>query len=88
MCIRDRSVELSNDNGFFRFGRVAPGYYRVEVSLLGYRTQTDTVTVTDRGVRMDIRLEEAVNVLTQEVLVIGQNTETISGRLNLSLIHI
>lgn len=76
------AVEISNDHGFFRFGRLAPGQYRVEVSLLGYNTKTDTLTITDQGVRMDIRLEEAVTMLTREVVVMGQNTETISGRLS------
>ena len=75
-------VQISDDNGFFRFGRLTPGTYRLEVSLLGYRTHQDTLSLTEQGVRLDIRLETAVNVLTQEVLVMGQNTETISGRLS------
>lgn len=75
-------VEVSDDNGFFRFGRLAPGTYRLEVSLLGYQTHRDTLSLTEQGVRLDIPLEAAVNVLTQEVLVVGQNTETISGRLS------
>ncbi|WP_373514993.1 TonB-dependent receptor domain-containing protein [Persicitalea sp.] len=76
------AIEISNDNGFFRFGRLTPGQYRLEVSLLGYKPYSDTLTVTNQGLRLDIQLEEAVNLLTREVIVYGQNTETISGKLN------
>ena len=77
-----QEVEISNENGYFRFGRVAPGSYQLEVSTLGFKTYQITLVVLDQNVRLDIPLEEAVHVLTQEVVVMGQNTETISGRLN------
>ncbi len=75
-------VEISNDNGFFRFGKITPGTYFLDVSLLGYKKFADTLNITEAGLQLDIQLEEAVNVLTQEVVVFGQNTETISGKLN------
>ncbi len=75
-------IEISNDNGFFRFGKVEPGRYRLEVSLLGYKTYRDTLNVADQNIRLDIQLEEAVNMLTKEVVVFGRNTETVSGKLN------
>ena len=77
-----QAVEVSNDNGFFRFGRLTLGNYRLEVSSLGYKTRVDTLRITDQGVRFDIRLEESEGVLINEVMVVGQNTETISGKLN------
>ncbi len=76
------NVEVSNDNGFFRFGKVTPGRYVLEVSVLGYQNYIDTLVVDELGVRLDVEMQEAVNMLTREVVVYGQNTETISGKLN------
>ena len=75
-------VEVSNDNGFFRFGKIAPGRYRLEVSMMGYKTEADSLVVAEAGSKLDIGLEEAVNMLTKEVVVYGQNNEIISGKLN------
>ncbi|MPR32148.1 TonB-dependent receptor [Cytophagaceae bacterium SJW1-29] len=76
------AIEISDDNGFFRFGKLTPGQYRLEVRLLGYKTYIDSLDLTNQPIRLDIRLEEEVSVLSREVVVIGRNTETVSGRLN------
>ncbi len=75
------AVEISNDNGFFRFGNITPGQYRLEVSSLGYKPRVDTVTVANAGLKLDIRLEEAGGVLINEVTVVGQTTD-VSGKLS------
>ena len=75
------AVEISNDNGFFRFGKITPGRYRLEVSSMGFKPRVDTLTVTDEGLKLDLRLDEAGGVLINEVTVTGQNSD-VSGKLS------
>ena len=75
------AVEISNDNGFFRFGKLAPGAYRLEVSSLGYQSRVDTLTITNAGLKLDIVLEQAGGRLINEVTVVGENAD-VSGKLS------
>ena len=49
---------------------------------MGYEVYADSLSVGEQGRRLDIGLEEAVSVLDKDVVVYGQNNETVSGKLN------
>jgi outer membrane receptor protein involved in Fe transport len=61
-------------NGSFRINSISPGTYTVELSLIGYKTTqvTGTLIETGRTKNLDIRLEETVLTLEQDVVIIGE----------------
>ncbi len=71
---------LSDDDGNFVFKRIAPGNYEIVISLEGYETIHQSVTVTKQTVSLSIQLKVSVKEL-EEVTVVsakGQNQKTIS----------
>lgn len=68
--IKDRNRgTLTNNRGEFAFNKLAPGTYTVQVSLMGYETTEQTVTVTaDKNAVVTIRLAASDKQL-QEVEV-------------------
>ncbi|NWG28825.1 MAG: TonB-dependent receptor [Ignavibacteriaceae bacterium] len=61
-------------NGSFRINSISPGTYTVELSLIGYKTTQVTGTLIESGrtKNLDIRLEETVLTLEQDVVIIGE----------------
>ncbi len=69
--------ELTNDNGVFEFNNVPNGPNAIEVSFLGYQSQTKTVIISQRTplVQVHFILEEEIENL-EEVTVSGKSNET------------
>jgi outer membrane receptor protein involved in Fe transport len=63
----------SDLNGNFRIERITAGSYTVEVSLIGYKTlqYTGTIIEPNKTKHLDIKMEETVLTLEQDVIVIG-----------------
>ncbi|MBA4250641.1 MAG: hypothetical protein C0425_05100 [Chlorobiaceae bacterium] len=64
----------SNFDGDFKIENINPGTYTIEVSFIGYTpiNFTGIQIQADKSRRLDVKLEETVLSLGQEVLVIGQ----------------
>jgi outer membrane receptor protein involved in Fe transport len=61
-------------NGNFRINSINTGNYTVEISYIGYKTMQFTGTKIEAGKtkQLDIKLEESVLTLSQDVIVIGE----------------
>jgi len=64
----------SDINGNFNIKNISIGNYNVDVSLIGYKTFqfTGTKIEADKTTRLDVKLEETVLTLEQDVVVIGE----------------
>jgi len=60
-------------NGVFRIKEINPGKYNLDVSLIGYKTfqYTGIEIEANKTKQLDIKLEETVLTLDQDVIVIG-----------------
>ena len=60
-------------NGNFKIDNISVGSYNVDVSLIGYKTFqfTETKVENNKTTRLDVKLEETVLTLEQDVVVIG-----------------
>ncbi|WP_246000988.1 outer membrane beta-barrel protein [Pontibacter diazotrophicus] len=68
----DKTGTVTETNGNFRFERVTPGYYTVEVNYLGFKPLVKEVTVQQNSVNLGtLELEEAATTI-QEVQVVGR----------------
>ncbi|MBI5475200.1 MAG: TonB-dependent receptor [Ignavibacteriales bacterium] len=65
---------VSSFDGTFTITNINPGNYTVEVSLLGYKTMQFTGYKVNAGetATLDVKLEETVLSLGQEVVIIGE----------------
>lgn len=70
--------QLTNDNGFFRFGKLSNGKYQVLVSYAGFQEARLEIEVPMKGPKPDINL--VANVL-EEIVVTGKQREAVSGKL-------
>ncbi|MBX2977487.1 MAG: carboxypeptidase-like regulatory domain-containing protein, partial [Ignavibacteriaceae bacterium] len=61
-------------NGNFRINEISPGTYTVEVSSIGYKTiqYTALQIEANKNKALDIKLEETVLTLGQDVVVVGE----------------
>lgn len=73
-------VEISNDNGFFRFAKLEPGTYEIVVTSVGFKAYQQTLVLRDQVLNLDINLEPSV-IDIQEIVVSDQKEENISGKL-------
>lgn len=64
----------SDINGNFNITNISVGSYNVDISLIGYKTFqfTGTKIESDKTTRLDVKLEETVLTLEQDVVVIGE----------------
>jgi hypothetical protein len=60
-------------NGKFTITKVNPGKYNIDVSLIGYKTvqYTGIEIEANKVTQLDVKLEETVLTLDQDVVVIG-----------------
>ena len=72
---------LSNDNGYFRFANVDSGILELVVTLTGYQTYRQTLSLSDKSVVLDINLQNDTTIL-DEVVVKTLKSESVSGKLN------
>ena len=63
----------SDINGNFKIENINPGNYTIEISLIGYRSVQFTGVQVDanKTVQLDVRLQETVLTLGQDIVVIG-----------------
>ena len=62
----------SNQDGYFVISKVPPGLYEFNVSMIGFKTHKENITITDQNnIRLEIRLKNEV-IETAEVLVTAQ----------------
>ncbi|MDO8550225.1 MAG: TonB-dependent receptor [Ignavibacteria bacterium] len=63
----------TNLNGEFRINNISAGEYIVEISFIGYKTVqfTGLAIETNRTKQLDVKLEESVLTLEQDIIVIG-----------------
>ncbi len=61
-------------NGKFKIGGISPGNYNVDISLIGYKTVrfTGIEIVSGKTKELDVKLEETVLTLDQDVVVVGE----------------
>jgi Fe(3+) dicitrate transport protein len=72
---------FSNDNGYFRFPKLAAGTYIVMVKAAGYADYSDTIQLNDKNIALHISLQPAGVKHLHEVEVISRKNETVSGKL-------
>jgi outer membrane receptor protein involved in Fe transport len=59
-------------NGNYRIGGISSGNYTVEVSFIGYKTMQFTgIAIEGKAKQLNIKLEESVLTLDQDVVVVG-----------------
>jgi len=71
---------LTNDNGYFRIAKLVPGEYTIRISALGFNEHSESITISDRNITVNINLEPATSVLN-EIVVSTRRLENVSGRL-------
>lgn len=73
----DRQL-VTNDNGFFRFNKLAEGKYQLVVSYVGYKSDTLEIELPLQGANPDFNL---VPSMLEVVVVTGRQHDAVSGRL-------
>lgn len=73
-------IEISNDNGFFRFAKLEPGTYEIVVTSVGFKAFQQTLVLRDQALNLDVNLEPSV-VEIQEIVISDQKEENVSGKL-------
>lgn len=66
--------KLSDDNGFFRFTKLAPGTYTIKIG-----AHEETIVIKDKHIALDINLLK--NITLSDVVVTGKRSESVSGTL-------
>jgi len=64
-------------DGAFRFDNVAAGRYLLDISFVGYRTQTQPVTVAGTPVQLGTVVMQAGGVQLKGVTVVGQAAQSV-----------
>lgn len=72
---------LSNENGYFRFAKLAPGNYIIKVSAPGFADYADSITLSNKNLSLDIILTTASATTLNEVVVVSRKNEAVSGKL-------
>jgi Fe(3+) dicitrate transport protein len=72
--------KFSNDNGFFRFAKLAAGSYHLTVSFVGYKSYQQKIILADKNISLDINLTRANDTL-DVITVMAKKNESVSGRL-------
>jgi Fe(3+) dicitrate transport protein len=75
------ATTLSNDHGYFRFAKLAPGSYSIKITALGFKEYSDSITITNKSITLAINLTTAGAQSLEEVLVLSKKQEAVSGRL-------
>ncbi|MCU0472994.1 MAG: TonB-dependent receptor [Bacteroidales bacterium] len=65
---------ITDNKGFYYFNKINPGTYTLRVSLLGYETQENTITIPKGESYVDFILKES-NINLNEVVVTGTRSE-------------
>jgi Fe(3+) dicitrate transport protein len=73
--------KLTNENGYFRFSKLAPGNYDLTVSIVGYKTYVRNVQLADKNISLDINLSQKDTAALAEVVVTGSKNQSVSGKL-------
>ncbi|HSC37475.1 MAG TPA: TonB-dependent receptor, partial [Chitinophagaceae bacterium] len=69
-----RKNVLTDDNGVFLFRHLAPGDYEIEISLVGYETTRQTVTVeTGKAAVLSVQLKVSGRQLDEVTITTGYN---------------
>ena len=56
-------IQATNKEGKFSFGNIRPGTYEVVVKMIGFVTNTQTITLREKAVKLDIVLKESITNL-------------------------
>lgn len=74
---------LSNDNGYFRFGKLAAGSYTLTISFSGYKEEKKEIMIGEKDIVLDINLTQKNEATELEEIVISSfKSESVSGKLN------
>lgn len=73
--------KTTDDNGFFRFTKLAVGSYKVVIAIPGYQPYTQAVKITDKNATLDIDLSK-VDIALADITVTTKKNETVSGKLD------
>jgi iron complex outermembrane receptor protein len=66
--------DVSDEQGNFELPKVNPGFYRIQVSAVGFATIVQGIEVTQEGVSLNFRMAETATQL-ESVIVTAQKTE-------------
>lgn len=72
---------LTNDNGFFRYSKLPAGDYQLVISMVGYKTYRQHISITDRNLVLDINITEKDTESLEQVTVTSGKNESVSGKL-------
>ncbi len=64
----------SDNNGNYKLSNLKAGNYQIEVSFIGYETQKETISVTDKDIPFDFKLKKSTTSLG-DVIVSGTRVE-------------
>jgi len=73
---------VTDDNGFFRFSKLATGDYRIKVAAAGYAPAEKQAILKDKSVTIDVNLLYDLDKTLTSVTITGHKSENVSGRLN------
>ncbi len=73
---------VSNDNGFFRFGKLQAGSFEIIITYSGFNTYQQKIDLTDKPIVLDINLEADRNRSLEEVVIRDFKSESVSGKLS------
>jgi Fe(3+) dicitrate transport protein len=77
--LNDSLGKITNDNGYYRFAKLLPGTYILQVTMTGYRQAEKNIIVSDKNVSVDIHLLPLEKMLDN--VAITSTNESVSGRL-------
>ena len=72
-----KKIELTNQEGAFKFDNIQPGSYTLQISFVGHETIEQTIAVTDGNTAFSIQLPASKNQLSEVIISAGRNLETI-----------
>jgi len=77
--LTDSTGKVTNDNGYFRFSKLLPGTYTLQVTMTGYQQEEKKILVSDKNISLDIHLLPLEKMLDN--IAITSTNESVSGRL-------
>lgn len=87
LVVEPRFGAATDDNGYYRIIGIPPGTHELRVTMLGYRTRSETVNVTPgQPVRINLSLEIAVLKLSEALTVTAERVETFNTATPLSVV--
>ena len=72
-----KKIELTNQEGAFKFDNIQPGSYTLQISFVGHETIEQTIAVADGNTAFSIQLPASKNQLSEVIISAGRNLETI-----------